>query len=213
MTLTLVTDCRRACPEARTDRALVAAAAGWLAGAVAAGIDVIQIREHDLSAGALLELTRTLADVARGTATQVVVNNRADVALAGGADGVHLRDDGWPAPRVRALSARWRISRSIHAPFADPSEARDLDSVTYGAVFASGGKPSRGCEALRAVVVSSPVPVVAIGGIGPASIGACLAAGAAGVAAITVFLPPGLAAGALGPRDAIARLRAAAGIP
>src|SRR5690606_23607187 len=164
MTLTLVTDCRRACPDARTDRAHVAEVMSWLEEAVAAGIDVIQIREPEASASLLRDLTSAVVAATRGTSTRVIVSDRADVALAAGADGVHLRDDGWPAERVRALSSSWLIGRSVHAPGPWPGSA-GVDHVTYGAVFGSGGKAPRGVEALQAVVASSEVPVVAIGGI------------------------------------------------
>jgi thiamine-phosphate pyrophosphorylase len=208
MTLTLITDCRRACPDARTDRALVHEVVSWLEEAVAAGIDVIQIREPAAPARLLRDVTCAAVAATRGTSTRVLVSDRADVALVAGADGVHLRDDGWPAERVRALSASWVIGRSVHAPGPWPASAT-VDYVTFGAVFGSGGKPPRGVEALRAVVASSDMPVVAVGGVTVENAPACVAAGAAGVAAISLFLPPRRAPGALGPRAAIESLRAA----
>jgi thiamine-phosphate diphosphorylase len=210
MTLTLVSDIRRACPAARTDRQLVAEATAWLADAIAAGIDLIQIREHDLEAAALRELTRAVVSLCAGTSTRVLVNNRADVALVAGAHGVHLRDDHWPATRVRALQPSWILGRSVHdGTIAASHEA--VDFVVFGAVFGSAGKPARGVDALRAVVTASPVPVVAIGGITPANATLATAAGAAGVAAISLFLPAGTAPGALGPWQAVSRLRAVSG--
>ncbi len=208
MTLTLVTDCRRACPEARTDRALVLEVMRWLDEAVAAGIDVIQIREPAASARLLRDVTAAVVATTRGTSTRVIVSDRADVALVAGVDGVHLRDDGWPAERVRALSPSWVIGRSVHAPGPWPGSA-SVEYVTFGAVFGSADKPPRGVEALRAVVASCGVPVVAIGGITVENAQACVAAGAAGVAAISLFLPPGRAPEALGPRAAVEALRAA----
>ncbi len=210
MTLTLVTGCRRACPEARTDRALVAQATRWLSEAVSAGIDVIQIRERDMAASTLRDLTREVVAAAHGTPTRVLVNDRADVAVISGAHGVHLRDDGWPATRVRALDRAWIIGRSVHN--VTTSEVVDgVDFVVFGAVFGSAGKPARGVEALRAVAASSPVPVVAIGGVTPDTAPLAIAAGAAGVAAISLFLPAGCAPGAMGPAQAVSRLRAATG--
>lgn len=218
MTLTLVTDCRRACPDARTDRALVTEALGWLSHAIDAGVDAIQIREHNLAAATLRDLTHEVVAAVHGTATRVIVNDRADVALVAGAHGVHLRDDGWPADRVRQLAAhgasrpafagRWIVGRSVHAGGPWPG-ATSLDYVIFGAVFGSAGKPARGVDALRAVVDSSPVPVLAIGGVTVETAPACLEAGASGVAAVGLFLPAGQAPGALGPRVAVTRLRAA----
>jgi thiamine-phosphate diphosphorylase len=208
LTLTLVTDCRRACPEARTDRALVVQATRWLSEAISAGIDVIQIREHDMASATVRDLTREMVAAAHGTPTRVLVNNRADVALVSGAHGVHLRDDGWAATRVRALHPAWIIGRSVHN-VTTPEVVDGVDFVVFGAVFGSVGKPERGVEALRTVVTSSPVPVVAIGGVTPNTAPQALAAGAAGVAAISLFLPAGCAPGALGPAQAVSGLRAA----
>ncbi len=212
MTLTLITDSRRACPEARTDRDLVTGVRRWLAEAIDAGIDVIQLRERALSAATLCDLARGVVADTRGTSTRVLVNDRADVAVIAGADGVHVRDDGWPAARVRVLATTsWVVGRSVH-----DASLRDVAGVDYllvGAVFASGTKPVRGLEVVRAVVARSGRPVVAVGGITVETAAACMAAGAAGLAAISLFLPIGRAAGARGPRGAIRDLRGAAGFP
>jgi len=210
MTLTLVSDIRRACPDARTDRQLVTAATAWLGEAVTAGIDVIQLREHDLAAATLRDLARAVVSLCAGTSTRVLVNNRADVALVAGAHGVHLRDDQWSALRVRALHPTWIIGRSVHDG-TSVTAADAVDFVVFGAVFGSAGKPVRGLDALRAEVGSSPVPVVAIGGITVANAPLAVAAGAVGVAAISLFLPEGTAAGAIGPGQAVSRLRAVSG--
>lgn len=210
MTLTLVSDIRRACPTARTDRQLVTEATAWLGEAIAAGIDVIQLREHDLGAATLRDLTRGVVSLCEGTSTKVLVNNRADVALVAGAHGVHLRDDQWPAARVRALHPIWILGRSVH----DETSVRAADAVdfvVFGAVFGSVGKPARGVEALRAMVGACLVPVVAIGGITVENAPRAVAAGAAGVAAISLFLPEGTASGALGPAQAVSLLRGTAG--
>lgn len=210
MTLTLVSDIRRACPAARTDRQLVTQATAWLAEAIAAGIDIIQLREHDLAASTLRDLTRNVVSLCDGAPTKVLVNNRADVALVAGAHGVHLRDDPWPAIRVRALHPAWIIGRSVHDE-TNVTAADTIDFVVFGAVFGSAGKPARGLDALRALVGASPVPVVAIGGITVDNAPLVLAAGAVGVAAISLFLPEGAAAGAVGAAQAVSRLRGAAG--
>src|SRR5690606_24999183 len=99
--------------------------------------------------------------------------------------------------------------RSVHDVVTDAAAVRDVDYVIFGAVFGSGAKQARGCAALQAVVASSPVPVVAVGGVTVENAAACQAAGASGIAAISLFLPRGRAPGAQGPRDAISRLRAA----
>lgn len=214
MTLTLITDVQRACPDARTDHALVHQARQWLAGAIAAGIETIQIREPALATSTLRLLAAGVVADTRGTSTQVLINSRADVALVTGADGVHLRDDGWPADRVRALSAvPWCIGRSVHqAPDGTPAgDGGRVDYVLFGAVFGSGGKPARGLDALRTLAASAPMPVIAVGGVTIETAVACAAAGAAGVAAIRLFLPAGVADGARGPGAAVRELRTVAG--
>ncbi len=210
MTLCLVTDRAQLSPEARSPRDQILALARWLEEAVAAGIDLIQVRERDLSARLLCELVRTVKETASGSRTRVVVNDRADVALAGGCDGVHLRGDGPPIARMRTVGARgdspWLVGRSVHT--VDEARAhRDADYLLFGAVFSSGPKPGRGIEALRSVVRVCPGRVIAVGGLTVPRAAACVAAGAAGVAGISLFLPPGRAPGALGAAAGVAALR------
>lgn len=220
MTLCLVTDRRQLDPDARTERECALTLARWLEEAVGAGIDLIQLRERDLPARLLCDLARTVAGVASGTRTRVVVNDRADVALAAGCNGVHLPGDAPPVARVRALARGsaipvWLVGRSVH----DSDEARanaDADYLLFGAVYDSGPKPGRGLDALREAVSAvgtvsrpAPVPVIAIGGVTVPRAAECVAAGAAGVAAIRLFLPPGRATGALGISAAAAALRGA----
>lgn len=172
--------------------------------AAAAGIDLIQIRERDLEAAALVAF---VADLVRGVpaTTRIIVNDRADIAWAGGAAGVHLRSDG-PAPsRVRHLAGTrlTLVGRSIHSAL-EASAAADADYLIFGTVFPSGSKPAgthvAGSEGLRAACRATPRPVLAIGGITPARVAGCRTAGAAGVAAIGAFLSE--------PARAIAAMRA-----
>lgn len=206
MRLMLITDCRRACPDARTDAAVFTAALPWLEEAIDAGIESIQVREPWAPASALVGLVSRLADAARGTSTTIIVNDRADVAMAAGAGGLHVRDDGWPVGRVRDLAGPgMRFGKSIHA--AEAVASADADYLVFGAVFDSGGKQGRGTDALAAVCRTSAVPVYAVGGIGPERVRVCRDAGASGVAAISVFLPAESSPEALGPREAARRLR------
>jgi thiamine-phosphate diphosphorylase len=214
MTLCLVTDRRRLAPGARTSRDEALALTRWLEDAVPAGVDLIQIRERDLPGRLLSDVVRSVGAMTAGSPTRVVVNDRVDVAVAAGADGVHLRGDGPPVGRVRALfqSTQHRalstllIGRSVHSG-AEAQQQRGADYVVFGAVFSSGAKPGRGLAALRSVVDVTPAPVLAIGGLTVERAAECLMAGAAGVAAIGLFLPPGSAAGALGITAAAAALR------
>ena len=209
--LCLVTD-RLALSGARTPAAAVTALEAHCDEAIGAGIDYLQVREPDMDARALVELARRLVARARGTATSVLINDRADVARLSGA-GLHLKSDGPPASRVRGLFDRpMALTRSAHhvpEVAADP----DADVFLFGTVFQSRSKPPgsplAGVEGLSAAVRATPKPVLAIGGVSAANAAACRQAGAAGIAAIGIFLPPGSVPGALGPSVAISALREA----
>lgn len=214
MTVCVVTDRRQLSPDARTPRDEALALTRWLEDAVPAGIDLIQLRERDLPARLLADVARAVSRLAAGSATRVVVNDRADVAVAARCDGVHLRGDGPDVARVRAMapegrgSRPWMVGRSVHSR-AEAQAHSEAHYLVFGAVFPSGPKSGRGLESLRAVVASTTAPVLAIGGLTAARAAACVAAGAAGVAAIGLFLPPGRAVGALGIAAGAAAVRRA----
>jgi thiamine-phosphate pyrophosphorylase len=192
VTICLVTDRRRLVPgaadEADARRCLLSQARL----AVAAGVDLIQVRERDLEAAALAALVSELLAITRRTATRIVVNDRLDVALAVGADGVHLRADSIPIGDARRLApAGFLIGRSVHG-VAEAAAAGGADYLIAGTVFPSRSKaaPHRllGIDGLRAIVSSTPAPVLAIGGITPDRLDAVAATAAAGIAAIGVFM-------------------------
>jgi thiamine-phosphate diphosphorylase len=207
-----VTDRRRLAPDARTVGAEVAALERFLDEVIGAGADLIQIRERDLEAARLRDVTARAVSAARGRGPVIVVNDRLDVAVAARADGVHLPHDGLPVAGVRALAPDALVGRSIHSL----EEARGSpapDYLLFGTIFASESKtpgaPVQGLERLTLAVDAAPCPVLAIGGIDPARARQCRQAGATGVAAIGVFLPEGRSPQALGPARAVRELRAA----
>jgi thiamine-phosphate pyrophosphorylase len=210
--LCLVTDRRRLSAEPGAVSEELGRLARLLDSAIDVGVDVIQIRESDVPTGVLAEFVRRVVVRATGTSTRVVVNDRADIALVSGADGVHLRGSGPPASRVRALSGDWMIGRSVH-PEDPESLSLDADYLLFGTVFPSGSKgagvPVAGLSALGERARHSRVPVLAIGGLTPARARECRAAGAAGIAAIGAFLPEGRAPGALGVAEAVRQFRRA----
>jgi thiamine monophosphate synthase len=112
---------------------------------------------------------------------------------------------------VRSLADCWTIGRSVHA--GDVVEGDLLDYVLFGTVFPSESKGNdvevAEVQGLATAAASIRLPVIAIGGITPERAAACRAAGAAGVAAIGVFLPPGSARGAMGVEAAVAAFRRA----
>jgi len=214
--LHLVTSRRRLTPDARTVLDEVAALEALIDVAVDAGVDIVQIRERDLDAAVLLGLVSRVAGRAATTRTRILVNERADVAAAAGAAGVHLPSTGVAAERMRAIEPEWIIGRSVHetdVPFA----VGPCDYLLFGTVFGSESKPAAspaaGLEALRRAARTAGRPVVAIGGVTPDLARSCIDAGAAGVAAIGAFLPPGRARDAIGTAEATRAFRAAMAEP
>jgi thiamine-phosphate pyrophosphorylase len=169
--------------------------------AATAGVDWIQIREKDLDGRQLLELARQSVFDAREFAAQntvqIIINDRFDVALAAGAAGVHLGEASIP---VRAV-AEWRRSTG-HANFligaschsvksAVGAEGDGADYIFFGPVFATPSKrsfgPPQGIDQLKKTCEGIRIPVLAIGGVTQENAAACIAAGAAGIAAIRMF--------------------------
>jgi thiamine-phosphate pyrophosphorylase len=162
--------------------------------AVAANIDLIQVREKDLTTKVLYELVAGAAGVTRGTATKLLVNDRADVAASAGADGTHLTTQSLPALVVRkSFGDDFLIGVSTHS-LTEAREARDAraDFVVFGPVFPTPSKekygPPAGLEQLKNVCVALVgFPVLAIGGVTEDNFPDCLNASAQGVAAIRMF--------------------------
>lgn len=191
MKLFLVTDRSRlagAAPLAKARQCLLRQAEC----AVAARIDCIVVRERDLEARDLADLTIAIVDLTRGTSTRVVVNDRVDVALASGADGVHLRADSIAPDVVRRMTPKaFLIGRSVHSTVEAESVA-GADYLIAGTVWPSASKDEGhqllGLGGFSAVVRSAHVPVLAIGGVTMDRIGEIAKAGGAGIAAIGFFM-------------------------
>jgi thiamine-phosphate diphosphorylase len=157
----------------------------------------VQVRERDLPGRELVALVRALVALADGSPTRILVNDRLDLAIAAGAAGVHLRGDSIAPAKVRTVTPPgFVIGRSVH----DADEARRLDGdVDYfiaGPVWPTPSKPTGpvahallGTHGLAAVVAAARVPVLAIGGVTLDRIAQVAATGAAGIAAIGLFMP------------------------
>lgn len=169
--------------------------------AVEAGIDVIHVRERDLSGRELCAVARELVAVARGSGTRVVVNDRLDVALAAGAAGVHLRGDSiGPTALRRVVPDGFMIGRSVHSREEAILHAEQVDYLIAGTVWPTASKPGAreflGADGLAQMTAAVGVPVIAIGGLSVDRVAAVARAGAAGIAAIGLFLAEsGLPAG------------------
>jgi thiamine-phosphate pyrophosphorylase len=154
------------------------------------GVDIIQIREKDLSARELFEFALTVLEVRdhelrKRVPTKILLNSRADVALATGADGVHL-----PADAPQQTLPGLLVGRSCHT-LADVKAAK-ADFVTYGPIFETPGKgPPLGLDTLKAACKLGK-PVYALGGVDWDNAQACMHAGAEGIAGIRLFQEPTL---------------------
>ena len=171
-----------------------AAGAAGVASALAAlpaGAALVQLRDKALGGSALLRLARALLPVCREHRTPLLVNDRADIALAAGLGGVHLPANGLlPADARALLGSRALVGTSCHDPAEVARASRaGADFCIYGPVWETPGKgPSRGVEALAAAVRAATIPVVAVGGIDTRTAALALAAGASGVACIRAVL-------------------------
>jgi thiamine-phosphate pyrophosphorylase len=169
-----------------------------IAGAVAANIDLIQVREKALTAKVLYDLVTRAAALTSSSATKLLVNDRADVASSAGADGVHLTTRSLPASVVRqSFGNDFLIGVSTHS-LAQARAARDAraDFVVLGPVFQTSSKEKYGAplglEHLGHVCADlNPFPVLAIGGVSEENFTDCLNAGAQGIAAIGMFSDAG----------------------
>lgn len=154
------------------------------------GVDFIQIREKDISARELFEFTLAVLEIRdqepkAHLPAKILINSRADIAIATGADGVHLPADA-PQQTLKGLI----VARSCHR--VEEVRRTRADFVTFGPVFESPGKgPATGLDALKSACGLGR-PVYALGGVNWDNAAECLDAGAEGIAGIRLFQDPGL---------------------
>jgi len=149
-------------------------------------VDMIQVREKDLSARELFYLVCRIRDLAAGTETRVLVNDRLDIALAANVDGVHLPSNGLPAHRLRPFVQLLGVSTHTIQEAID-AEQGQADFIVFGPVFDSPGKTAVGLDPLREITAAVRIPVLAIGGMTWANAQEVLDANAAGIAGIRLF--------------------------
>jgi len=192
-------------------RALEGIARAGVAGAAVA----VQLREKDLGGAALLALARDVRRITAAAGAGLYVNDRADVALAAGADGVHLGGGSLSPFEIQSIAPELAVAISTHgeADVADVANVADVASVAktagtpnlafvvLGPVFDTPSKrgygPPLGTGVLRAAA-KLPVPIVALGGVTPENARSCFLDGARGVACIRAILA------ALDPAEAVA---------
>jgi thiamine-phosphate pyrophosphorylase len=158
--------------------------------AASRGVDYIQIREKDLSARELLDLTRRAVRGVRAFGTRILVNGRADVALAAGAHGVHLPGNSIAPSDLRPLLGPDRlIAVSCHTiPELQAAEREGANFAVFSPIFQAPDKGvPLGLEGLRIGTEAVTFPVLALGGITPENVDSCIRNGAAGIAGIRLF--------------------------
>ncbi len=155
------------------------------------GITAIQLREKDLSDPELIELARPIAELCQNYEAKLFINTNIRVALKIGATGVHLPAAAVSVDAVKAQSDDCLcVGCSVHAlDAAQKREAEGADFVTYSPIYPTASKPGYGpavgIAGLTQVAEGVNLPVFALGGITPARIAECLAAGAFGVAVMS----------------------------
>jgi len=154
---------------------------------------IFQLREKGLEAGAVNSLCSQLAPIIKASGSLFMVNERFDIALASGANGVHLPESSCPADSVRKASQGLIAGQSVHSTAtAIRAAMAGIDYLLFGPVFTTPSKmafgPPQGLDALDEVCRSVSIPVFAVGGITPEKAFACIENGAYGIAALGPFI-------------------------
>ena len=196
-----------------TDREILSRASGWklrdaVRAAAASGAGMIQLREKNMSGVEMIRLADELREALEGTGCAFTVNDRIDVAMACGAEGVHLGQADFPLPRARAIAgdALFYGVTAGRSAWASRAAAEGADYIGVGPICETGSKAdarvSIGPEGFRRIIEHAPgLPAVAIGGVGMENVEAIVEAGASGVAVI------GAVMGASNPEAATRDLR------
>jgi thiamine-phosphate pyrophosphorylase len=164
--------------------------------AVSAEIPLVQLREKQISVKLLFELAGKAAAITKNTGTRLLVNDRADVALAAGADGVHLTAGSLPAEKIvrgGCFPPEFVVGVSTHSVAeVERAKRQKADFAVYGPVFATPSKIAHGApqgpeKLAEAVAAAGEFPVIALGGVDADNFRLALDAGAKGVAGIRLF--------------------------
>lgn len=157
------------------------------------GVEFVQIREKFTPTNELMDLCREVMQLPRQRLQKIIMNDRLDIALAFGLDGVHLGGNSFPVLEVRRNTPKtFIIGVSIHHwKEAVMAEREGANYAVFGPIYPTPSKlgygPPQGIEKLREVVQMVSIPILAIGGISLGNYRECLNAGAAGIAAISLF--------------------------
>lgn len=162
----------------------------------AAGIKVFQLREKDLPSSELLNLALKIGKSAQKHGSKLIINDRVDIAMLSGANGIHSPENGTKPKDVRRFTKKLIIGKSTHSlESAVKAEKDGYDYIIFGPVFRTKskikyGRP-RALKELKEVCSKVGIPVFAVGGINPSRAAKCIEAGAKGVAVIGSVMKSG----------------------
>ena len=160
--------------------------------ALVGGVTCLQLREKEASAGEILTLARTLLPLCRARRVPLLINDRVDIALAAGADGVHLGQDDLPLPEARTLLGPDRILGATAHTVEEAlrAQAEGADYLGVGAMFPTGTKTDTvptSADTLKAICAAVSIPVVAIGGVTAQNLPTLAGTGIAGAAVVSAI--------------------------
>jgi thiamine-phosphate pyrophosphorylase len=162
--------------------------------AIKGGVTMVQLREKEASAREFFALAKDLLALTRPLHIPLIINDRLDIALAAGAEGLHIGQSDLPLKEARRVAGEGFIIgvSASTCEAALEAERGGADYIGAGAVFPTGSKADVsaviGTGGLREICAAVKIPVVAIGGIGPGNARTVTEAGAAGVAVISAIL-------------------------
>ena len=155
----------------------------FIKAAVAGGVDIIQLREKSLTDRILFEVARECAATCRALGVPFIINDRLDIALASGADGVHVGQDDFDVRDVRAIAGdKLLVGLSTHSQAQIDDSARlDIDYIGVGPIHETPtkqGRPAVGTAVVSYAAANARVPFFAIGGLDPSNVAEVINAGA-----------------------------------
>lgn len=159
--------------------------------AIAGGADTIQFRQKSGSTREMIQVVRKMKALCAQAGVQLIVNDRIDVAIAAEADGVHLGQDDFPIPLARELLGKSRIIGGSAATMEEAQKclSEGADYVGFGPVYPTTSKddagPVSGIDILKRVVETTPLPIIAIGGVSAENTPEVMRTGALGIAVIS----------------------------
>jgi len=161
--------------------------------ALQGGADIIQLRDKTLATNEIFSIAKEILTLCRAFEGKLIINDRADIALAANADGVHLGQDDFPIAEARKLLGEDKIigATAPSLELAQQAESDGADYVGFGHIFPTSTKhkpePPKGVSAISEIKKSLGIPVMAIGGINYENIGDVMRAGADSVAVVSTI--------------------------